>query len=124
MYPSRGGAVYFLCFAQGLLQPAGSYLPDVFGDRVQPAHKEMELFLRYIRGLLFGPWPAQPAVFPAFVKEQISRAGPQQSFDAVRASSAEKEQGTAFEWVEPIIITDDLGKSLDPFTEIYVSGLS
>ena len=53
VYPSRGGAVYFLCFAQGLLQPAGSYLPDVFGDRVQPAHKEMELFLRYIRGLLF-----------------------------------------------------------------------
>lgn len=114
----------FLCFAQykkdsGYL--ARFYLPDLRGDRIESHHQEMVLFPCELCRFLPAPWPGEAPGFETLVEEEKAVAFPEEPFDAVAPSAAEKKEDILFRGIQVIIRKYQLGQAFDSFPKIGVA---
>lgn len=99
----------------------GTYFFYLWFRRIQSQHKIAELFLRKVSRLCGGARSGKGAILKPHIQEVESRAHPKQSFDAVEASAAEKEQCALFKRILFISVPDDHGKAVDPLAQVHGS---
>ena len=76
------------------------FLDRMPGYDLQPLHQRPVLFRRDLQSLFFGTGPAEAPQLQPFVKEKKSVSFPYEPFDAVTASSTEKEEDILFVWIQ------------------------
>lgn len=114
---------YFLCFAQNSAKLCGMGLGDRFlGYDLQSLHQHPILFRCDLHCFCRCTWPTETPNIQPFIKQQKTISFPDQSFQAVGASSAEQEQNVFLKWIQIELAPDDVCQTVDSFSQIGITG--
>lgn len=100
------------------------FLDRMSGYNLQPLHQRPVLFRRDLQCLFFGTGPAEAAQLQPFVKEKKSVFFPYKPFDAVTASSTEKEEDILFIWIQLEVEFHNGCQPINAAPQICITGIN